>query len=63
MVPVRIPGDYTCKAPETINFQEGDYVVVQVISCVGLFATRWTAACQASFVLHCLLEFAHIRGH
>ena len=63
MVPVRIPGDYTCKAPATTNFQEGDYVVVQAISCAGLFATPWTAARQASSILHCLSEFAQIRGH
>ena len=35
-------------------------VDVQLLSCVRLFVTPWTAACQAGFpVPHCLLEFAH----
>ena len=35
---------------------------VQSLSCVQLFATPWTATCQAS-VLHCLPEFAQIHVH
>ena len=32
--------------------------VVQLLNCVRLFVTPWTAAHQASWDLHCLLEFA-----
>ena len=35
---------------------------VQSLSCVQLFATPWTATCQAS-VLHCLPEFAQTHVH
>ena len=37
-------------------------VVVQSLSCVWLFATLWTAACQASHHHH-LLEFAETHVH
>ena len=33
-------------------------IVFQSLSCVWLFVTPWTAACQAS-LSHCLPEFAH----
>ena len=38
-------------------------LVVHSLSCVRLFATLWTAACQASPVLHHLLEFAQTHVH
>ena len=37
--------------------------VVHSLSCVRLFATLWTEACQASPVLHHLLEFAQTHVH
>ena len=37
--------------------------VVQLLSCVQLVATPWTAAYQASLVLHYLLEFAQTQIH
>ena len=36
---------------------------VQSLSHVGLFATPWTAACQASLVHHRILEFTQIHVH
>ena len=36
---------------------------VQSLSCVWLFATPWTAACQASLSLTNLLEFAQVPVH
>ena len=38
------------------------FVVVQPLSCVRLFVTPWTAACQAP-VLHYLLGFAQTHVH
>jgi len=38
-------------------------VVIQSLSCVQLFVTLWTSACQASPVPHHLLEFAQIHIH
>ena len=38
-------------------------VVVQSRSCVQLFVTPWTAACQASLSLTYLPEFAHMQVH
>ena len=38
-------------------------LVVHSLSCVQLFATLWTAAGQASPVLHHLLEFAQTHVH
>ena len=35
------------------------FVVVQSLSCVQLFVTPWTAACQPSLSLATSLEFAH----
>ena len=39
------------------------FVVVQSLSCVQLFVTPWTAARQASPVLHQLLEIAQTHVH
>ena len=39
------------------------FVVVQLLSCVWLFVTLWTAACLAFIVLHHLPEFAHTHVH
>ena len=36
---------------------------VQSLSCVRLFATPWTAACQASPSIHQLLEFTQTHVH
>ena len=38
-------------------------IVVQLLSCVQLFVTLWTSACQASPVPLHLLEFAQIHIH
>ena len=38
-------------------------VVVQLLSCVWLFMTAWTAAHQASLVVHYFLEFAQTQVH
>ena len=38
-------------------------IVIQSLSCVQLFVTLWTSACQASPVPHHLLEFAQIHIH
>ena len=37
--------------------------VVQSFSCVWLFVTPWTAACQGLPVYHQLLEFTHTHVH
>ena len=39
------------------NKNVSNYVVIQSLSHVRIFATLWTAAHQASFVLHYLPEF------
>ena len=40
------------------------FIPVHSQRCVWLFATPWTATCQASLsFLHCLLEFAQIHVH
>ena len=39
------------------------FVVVQLLSCVWLFVTLWTASCLAFIVLHHLPEFAHTHVH
>ena len=44
------------------KWSSSSVAVVQLLSCVQLFVTPWTAAHQAS-VLHYLLEFAQIHGH
>ena len=38
-------------------------VIVQSLSHIRLFVTPWTAACQASFVLHHLPELTQTHIH
>ena len=39
------------------------FVIVQLLSCIQLFTTPWTAAHQASLSFNYLGEFAHTHVH
>ena len=49
---------------DDLEFMNFDVTVVQLLSCVQLFVTPWTAATPGFPVLQCLLERAqiHVRG-
>ena len=47
---------------QSVTCSHGFVAVVQLPTCICLFATPWTAACQAS-VSHHLLEFAQVHVH